>query len=59
MVMNSALKKMAFERMPANLIRKEAVSSGMHTLFQDGVRKVFAGVSTVDEVLRIASADEM
>jgi len=57
MVMNSALKKMAFERKPANLIRKEAVSSGMHTLFQDGIRKVFAGITTVEEVLRIAAAN--
>lgn len=57
MVMNSALKKMAFERKPANIIRKEAVSSGMHTLFQDGVRKVLRGMTTVEEVLRIATAN--
>jgi len=57
MVMNSALKKMAFERQPANLLRKEAISSGMHTLFQDGLRKVFAGITTIDEVLRITAMD--
>ncbi|MFH1707753.1 MAG: ATPase, T2SS/T4P/T4SS family [Planctomycetota bacterium] len=57
MVMNSALKKMAFDKLPSNLIRKEAISSGMRTLFQDGIRKVLAGVTTIEEILRIAAAN--
>ena len=57
MEMNSALKKMAFDKIPSNLIRKEAIASGMHTLFQDGVRKVLAGITTIEEVLRIAAAN--
>ncbi len=57
MMMNSSLKDMAFNRKPSNEIRKEAISSGMKTLFQDGIRKVFAGVTTIEEVLRIAAAN--
>ena len=57
MMMNSSLKEMAFNRKPSNEIRKEAISSGMKTLFQDGIRKVFAGVTTIEEVLRIAAAN--
>ncbi|MFC1582714.1 GspE/PulE family protein [Planctomycetota bacterium] len=57
MEMNSALKQMAFEKKPSNLIRKEAISSGMKTLFQDGIRKVLSGITTIEEVLRIAAAN--
>ena len=38
------------------MVVEEAVASGMHTLFQDGIRKVLAGITTIEEVLRIAAA---
>lgn len=56
MVMNRTLKKMAFDKKPSNLLRKEAISSGMNTLFMDGVRKVLAGITTIDELMRIAAS---
>jgi general secretion pathway protein E len=34
-------------------LRQQAVQEGMRTLRQDGVRKVMAGLTTIDEVLRV------
>jgi type II secretory ATPase GspE/PulE/Tfp pilus assembly ATPase PilB-like protein len=34
-------------------IKEAAVKGGMCTLFEDGIRKVAAGVTTLDEVLRV------
>jgi len=54
MEMNSKLRELAFRREPTSAIRKQARLSGMLTLQEDGVRKVFAGITTVEEVVRTA-----
>ncbi len=41
-------------RAPASEIQKQAVSEGMITMIQDGYLKVLAGITTVEEVLRVA-----
>jgi len=42
------------ERADSAVIRDAAVRSGMKTLFQDGLAKVFLGETTLEEVLRVA-----
>jgi len=63
MEMNSALRELAFNKASTTEIRKQARASGMLTLQEDGVRKIFMGVTTVEEVFRIthreAAIDEM
>ena len=39
------------------MIKKEAVRSGLKTLYQDGVQKVAAGLTTAEEVLMTTQAD--
>ena len=36
-----------------NMLRNEASSSGMKTMFEDGLRKVELALTTLDEVLRV------
>src|SRR5262249_28757733 len=38
----------------SNVLRAQAIQSGMRTLKQDGWNKVLAGVTTADEVLRVS-----
>jgi len=40
----------------AEQIRKRAVEAGMTTLKEDGIEKVKAGLTTIEEVLRVAEA---
>ena len=42
------------EHAPAQEIEKQAVEEGMITMKQDGYMKVVEGVTTVDEILRVA-----
>jgi len=58
MEMNSKLRELAFNREPTSLLRRQARLSGMLTLLEDGVRKVIDGISTLDEVLRVAGHQE-
>ena len=45
---------MILKRSDSNSLEKEAISEGMITMKQDGFLKVIKGVTTVEEVLRVA-----
>jgi len=46
--------RFVLERAPAVDIEKQAIAEGMITLKQDGYLKVLAGITTMEEVLRVA-----
>jgi type II secretion system protein E len=52
------LKKLIVERQPSNVLKKQSLSEGMRTIREDGWIKVRAGVTTIDEVLRVTMEDE-
>jgi general secretion pathway protein E len=55
MVLTDDLKGLILKTFDSNRIKKEAIRQGMVTLYQDGIRKVLQGVTTLEEVLRVAS----
>jgi general secretion pathway protein E len=50
------VQRLVIQNAPSGQVKKQAVEQGMFTLFDDGVRKVFQGVTTFDEVKRVTSA---
>jgi type IV pilus assembly protein PilB len=58
LMMNSRIRELAFQGAPAQEIRKEAIKGGMSTLYDDGIRKVLEGITTVEEVFRVAKREE-
>jgi len=57
MVMNSAIRELAFNRAPTSEVRKQARASGMLTLQQDGIRKVLMGVTSIEDILRVTKKE--
>ncbi|MBK6744347.1 MAG: type II secretion system ATPase GspE [Hydrogenophilales bacterium] len=57
MPMTDALRSQIMRHAVAGEIRKLAVSEGMRTMYEDGLLKAVAGVTTVDEVLRVTRED--
>jgi type II secretory ATPase GspE/PulE/Tfp pilus assembly ATPase PilB-like protein len=57
MEMTRQIREMAFRVEPTNVIREQARRSGMVTLQEDGVRKILAGLTTVEEVVVNAQRD--
>jgi type II secretory ATPase GspE/PulE/Tfp pilus assembly ATPase PilB-like protein len=55
LVMSEAIEKMALDRAPGTKIAEQSQSEGMLTMYQDGLLKVLAGLTTLDEVLRETS----
>jgi type II secretory ATPase GspE/PulE/Tfp pilus assembly ATPase PilB-like protein len=48
------IRSMIMERQDTSAIRAEAIASGMKTMYQDGLAKVFIGETTLEEVFRVA-----
>jgi general secretion pathway protein E len=55
---SEGVQRLVIQNAPSGQVKKLAVESGMFTLFDDGVRKVFQGVTTFDEVKRVTSATD-
>ena len=53
------IRELAHDRCSSWEIRKAAIGEGMITLRQDGWRKVLAGVTSVDEVVRVTKSDRI
>lgn len=58
LIMSNRLRAMIVARAPLNEFRAAAVAEGMKTLRMDGLEKVRAGETTVEEVLRVTTEAE-
>jgi type IV pilus assembly protein PilB len=56
-VVNEEIQRMIYENVGTARLRDKARSLGMRTMREDGVRKVLAGQSTIDEVVSITVGD--
>lgn len=56
-VINDEARKLIYERVPTSELRSQAREMGMRTLREDGARKVMAGLTTAEEVIRSTVGD--
>lgn len=57
--LNSEIRELAFAKAPTTKLRKVAKASGMRTLMEDGKIKIFHGITTPEEVVRITQTEGM
>lgn len=58
MIMSNALARLVIEKADANVLRAQAQKDGMKLLIQDGVWKIELGLTTIEEVLSVATLQE-
>ncbi|MBB3204587.1 type IV pilus assembly protein PilB [Rhodopirellula rubra] len=58
MLINGKLRELMFKGTTTKLVREEAIKNGMSTLYADGMLKVIRGVTTFEEVYRVAKQTE-
>lgn len=56
---SETLRRLIVERQPANVLKVEAIRTGMQPLRHAGWEKVKEGLTTIDEVLRVTMIDEV
>jgi len=54
MLMSSKIRELAFNCAPTSAVRQAAISEGMKTLYEDGMIKACRGITTMEEVMRVA-----
>jgi type IV pilus assembly protein PilB len=57
LLMSNEVRELAFNRASASQLRKAAKATGMRTLLEDGKRKVLGGITTVEEISRVAQVE--
>jgi general secretion pathway protein E/type IV pilus assembly protein PilB len=56
-IIDDEARKLIYEKVSSSVLRARAREMGMRTLREDGVRKVLAGLTTADEVIRATVGD--
>jgi type II secretory ATPase GspE/PulE/Tfp pilus assembly ATPase PilB-like protein len=54
LVMNDELEKLASSGAPRDAIEREAMENGMRSLWDDGIAKVSAGLTSIEELARVS-----
>ncbi len=53
MTVTEEIERLAVERVSTDILTKASIAAGMRTLRQDGMAKVAAGVTSLEEILRV------
>ncbi len=56
-VIDDEVRKLIYDKVSASVLRARAREMGMRTLREDGTRKVLAGITTPEEVMRATAMD--
>jgi type IV pilus assembly protein PilB len=59
MEMNATMRDMVFKKEPVQKIKEQARLGGMVTLLEDGVRKIFDGLTSLEEVATITHREDI
>lgn len=55
--MSKNIKELIVKKIDSDVITKAAVDEGMTTMFEDGLRKIVKGLTTIEEVLRVTKVE--
>jgi len=58
LLISDQVRSLILEKADSNTVKKQAQTEGMRTLRQDAVRKVFMGITSIDEIVRAINDEE-
>jgi general secretion pathway protein E len=58
LVADSVFRDSVLQKLPARALQEVAIQRGMQTLWQNGLRRVLAGQTTLEEILRVIAVDQ-
>lgn len=58
LTMSDPLRRLVLKHADATVLQAQAQQEGMATLYEDGLRKALAGLTTIEEVLRVTTQQE-
>jgi len=58
-LVNDGIRAMIYDNVTATRLRSQARLAGMRTMREDGIRKVLAGLTTIEEIVSATAADQV
>ena len=58
-VVTEPLRRLIIQKASGTELKQRAITDGMETLRSDGWRRVLAGQTTIEEIVRVTQADEL
>ena len=58
LILNDEIKTLVVEKSDSTSIKKAAIRNGMQTLRQDAIKKVYQGITSIDEMVRAINDEE-
>lgn len=56
---DQAFRDAVMQKLPTKVLQQVAVTQGMQTMWQRGLRRVYSGQTTLEEIMRVISVDEL
>jgi general secretion pathway protein E len=54
LILDDSLRRLILKHADSGTLQEQAKQKGMQTLYEDGLRKALAGITTLEEILRVA-----
>jgi type II secretory ATPase GspE/PulE/Tfp pilus assembly ATPase PilB-like protein len=59
LVADEVFRDAVLQKMPTRALQQVAIQQGMQTMWQNGLRRVLAGQTTLEEILRVIAVDQL
>ena len=59
LVADEVFRDAVLQKLPTRALQDVAIRQGMQTMWQNGIKRVVAGQTTIDEVMRVVSAEQL
>ncbi len=59
LVVNEVFRDAVLQKLPTRQLQQVAIQQGMQTMWQNGLQRVFAGQTTLEEILRVITVDQL
>jgi general secretion pathway protein E len=58
LVADEVFRDAVMQKLPTRALQQVAVQQGMQTMWQNGIKKIVAGTTTIDEIMRVVAVDQ-
>src|SRR5687767_10682857 len=58
LVADEVFRDAVMQKLPTKALQEVAIRQGMQTMFQNGLKRIISGQSTIDEILRVVAVDQ-
>src|SRR6185369_15605579 len=59
LVSDEVFRDAVLQKLPTRALQEVAIRQGMQTMWQNGLRRVTSGQTTLEEIVRVVTADQM